>query len=693
MSSFDKNKIFFGLIHYILSEQSNVDWILKTSLVQFTGINSVVDNKKYKQNTVVDDIIDYIYQVKPYHIEFEQFIEKYSSKQDEVLISGDKRNEINNVTFNIRYDAVTSSVDDKPETMTTYEYMDTHAANRLFFYKTKDLNEIKDYLNCHFKGLTVNGNEFNIDKSGYDAFLYDSSLYDAPTISSDYYMVDFTEPLEIPYNKKFVQVGVKSFELESDITKNQITIKSYYDGEEKIITDFSLSDNILSIFYPLKNNEKIIITVTKSASEQFAYVFVGNSFIESDDESNIRKFVPYGTTTFKIPDGNIGSKKVVVHLEKINGTRIPFMNFEKIGDNIIVNKDDILVNEHLILTVIDYQFIYDKIYTYEDPYGQANNTIVLDGDKFLRPYYEAERPSELCVSRPNQYLMVYTYDLESEFPNDVYNVDFKEHQSIQTVSNNMITSLEKELIIGETEIFVKDSSILKQPYVNIDNINVPGVILINSELIEFFEVDNSLNKLMKIRRGTNGSIVKESHPINSSVIGLDLTASLNTTSKLLTISTFVNDFNMTSYNVPGVFYSDEKINVYKKPLIKLLKDIKYSDTKIEISSDNIIKPLTISKLVNGAIVEIKANGRLYINEDIIEYKTIEFDKTNKKYILRNDNKQFNLTKEYKVTDSIIYSSLPELVDKRKYKYNSDINKIVLNDMPMIGECIIITNEI
>ena len=44
MSILDKNKIFFGLIHYVFSEQDNVDWAFKTSLVNFTGINAENSN-------------------------------------------------------------------------------------------------------------------------------------------------------------------------------------------------------------------------------------------------------------------------------------------------------------------------------------------------------------------------------------------------------------------------------------------------------------------------------------------------------------------------------------------------------------------------------------------------------------------------------------------------------------------------
>ena len=42
MPAQDKNRIFFGLVHYILSEQSNVDWIFKTSVINYTGAKQTV---------------------------------------------------------------------------------------------------------------------------------------------------------------------------------------------------------------------------------------------------------------------------------------------------------------------------------------------------------------------------------------------------------------------------------------------------------------------------------------------------------------------------------------------------------------------------------------------------------------------------------------------------------------------------
>ena len=455
MSALDKNKIFFGLIHYVLSEQNNVDWILKTSLVNFTGINSTVDNKKYKQNSVTDDIIEYIYQVKPYHVTFEQFIEKYSSKQDEVNVTTQEQN---NITMYIRYDAVTSEFEEQGN-MNDYEYMDTHMANRLWYFKHNDLKAvygndeaikdyIKDVMNCHFKGITVEGGGFDIDKSGYDAFLYDSTLYDAPTLTSDYCLVDYKENLQYPYTKSFIKIGLKSFKLESEdeIYPGNITIYSDYNGQTTQVENFNLKNNIVTLFYAIRKYEKLTI-VNAVNNIRKGYVFVGHPFIESEDETNIRRFVDIGTTEFEIPDGNLGSKKVTVHIEYPNGSRIPTTNFEKIDKNVVIY-DTLKENYHVILTVIDYKQIYDKIYTWEDCYGQSNNVIALDGDKFLRPYYEKERPSELCVSYPIHNLMIYTENKSGKI-NSVYNADYKDWQYKLPITQTYITKLSQDLNIGD----------------------------------------------------------------------------------------------------------------------------------------------------------------------------------------------------------------------------------------------------
>ena len=86
MTLTDKNKIFFALIHYILVEQKNVDWILKTSLIDFTGISSLLEERAYKTDSILDDVVDYITNIKPYHVQFSHYFEHYQTHNEDVKI-------------------------------------------------------------------------------------------------------------------------------------------------------------------------------------------------------------------------------------------------------------------------------------------------------------------------------------------------------------------------------------------------------------------------------------------------------------------------------------------------------------------------------------------------------------------------------------------------------------------------------
>jgi len=52
------------------------------------------------------------------------------------------------------------------------------------------------------------------------------------------------------------------------------------------------------------------------------------------------------------------------------------------------------------------------------------------------------------------------------------------------------------------------------------NANIPGIIWIGSERIEYLEIDNINNKIKKLRRGTSGTHIPASHPTNSLVIDI-----------------------------------------------------------------------------------------------------------------------------------------------------------------------------
>lgn len=673
MSAVDRNKIFFGLIQYILSEQMNVDWILKTSLVNFTGINSTVTDQKYEKKSLSDDIIDYIYQVKPYHVQFEQFIEKYSSKQD---ICNVLPQDYNSIEVDIRFDAITSKVDEQGD-MTDIQFMDTHAANRLWVCKHNDFNDdemksyINDVLNCHFKGITVDGSEFDIDKFGYDAFLYDDNLYDAPTVSAEYYIIDKSEKLPYPYVKEYVAPNISTFNLSG---KYEIgDIKVFRNGNEETYT---YHNGILTIYSPLSVNDKLIVE-NKVNGVRNGYVYACTSFQESNDESSICQFVNIDTNEFKIPDSQFGSRKVTVHIQYPNGTRIPTLNYDRTDGGLII-KDELKEGYHVIITVIDFAELYDKIYTYEDCYGQSNNLISLDGNDFLRPYYEKDRPSELIVTYPISNLKIYTQD--DNRVKSLYEIDFKLNNKEMAISKTMTTKLKQDLKAGDKIIIVDNIKRLKLPYVNNSNTKIPGKIMVNSEVIEFYDYDESENMLKSIRRGVNGSYIAETHLKGDLVYNYNDQAIKQYNYNTPSIMKECNDGEV-SFEIPETFVSKDKLKVWKKGLIKLLTDIRFDSSSFIINSN----------LIDLPDENIGKKGWLYINDDKIVFDTIKEIK--KKGEKTYEISGFTVDKEYMSDNSVIYSSKPIQLNDVEYSLSNDMKTIILKRPALKGEIIIISNDI
>lgn len=478
MSYSDKNKIFFGLLHYILSEQSNVNWALKTSLVNFTGINGTLNQRRYKNDSISSNILKYIKDVKPYHVQFDNYIEKYSTKED---ICNIKPNDSLYPTIKVRFDAVSVKPDikdiiytytdsgepkhikssenetkyldislktifilkydrhNKPyweffsnveegdllyveeegtikkfnyiinnqgigyydlENLTYKEMVDfenTTAANRLFLYKTHDFNLIKDYLNAHFKGLTLDGGDFNIDRFGYDAFLYDFKRYEEPIKTSAYCFIkgniigkvqqdgddsivvdvygniisrsiidglvyDDNENIigtvnedgyVISYNIEYSQINVGdvSFKINMDkiIEKTFLTLElKKPSGETFIIKDYSLDlRNRVTLFEPIHIGEEITATYNPNINTEESndddikiFKYFANTFEESDDTSYLRKFFDINNFNdnkeyvFPVPESSIKANKIIVEIEKPNGYRKATTNY--------IIKDDII---------------------------------------------------------------------------------------------------------------------------------------------------------------------------------------------------------------------------------------------------------------------------------------------------------------------------------------------------------------
>ena len=605
---------------------------------------------------MVDDIIDYIYQVKPYHVQFEQFIEKYTSEQEDANVSIEEENDI---TMRIRFDAVTQEVD-KQGDMSDLAFMETHMANRLWLLKHKVFTNdsemkayIEDVLSAHFKGITVDGYEFDIEKAGYDAFLYDEKLYDAPTMSDEYCFVDFTERLPYKYVKNFIKVGVETLQIHTDeeILTGNCTCTWEFNGESGVIDDFSISANMVSINRPIRQYEKITVlnTVKKVRT---AYIFVGHPFMEFEDpdESNRRMFAQVGTREFDIPDSDIGTQKVTVYVIHPNGSKRPTLNYSRIGPHITLN-EDLKENYRLQLVTIDYSKIYDKLYTWEDIYGQSNNVTTLEGSGLLRPHHEIDRPEELTVIYPISDLMVYSQEKSVK---SIVNMNWKNDHYRVPVSSNLVTKLAKDINLGDKTILVESGKKLRKPYVTDDNKIVPGRIIVDSELIEYHEYsenDEGQGVLGGIRRAAQGTVLLvDGHKAGNPVYVYNDKTLKDLSPRTVYISTEFREGMENKFTIPSDFKYASNITVQKKPLINLMTDISFEYDVFYIDSNNVKLPTETEQ------------GYLFVNGDKITFNNIE--PYQERYYRIGG---FNIYKLYSKDDAIICSFNPITLDPSEYE--------------------------
>lgn len=828
MSYSDKNKIFFGLLHYIFSEQSNVNWAFKTSLINYTGINESINQRKYKNESISNDIIKYVKSVKPYHVQFDHYIENYTPKNDEVksIVSDSIFPEID-----IRYDSVSvkpdiedylytegtiidnklsfdysnledgakyynyndkaiyrlETINNKKEwvydstpvegclyffkkddavkiyesryiydyrqnildmydltTKQKQEFENTTMANRLFLYKTHDLEEIKDYLNAHFKGMTVKDTQFNINRFGYDAFLYDLKLYEEPTKTILYCLsnYDFETCFPIDVGTNVIKLNYEEILDKDDITNFKI------DGND--ILDYSIDNNIITMFNYISNNQKIDITVK---GENLQYI--ATSFKTSNDEDFEREFKNVNDIKYKrfrtyddkgkvisekdapelncyvfdLPKSYTIENEIKVYLEKPNGYRKLIENFVDYNiknkeliipvENIKINSDNPndKSNWKVYITTINDALIYDKVYKWEDIYGIANNKSAweyyyknmgliqnLSDTPFLDPHYNENRPSELTATYPQNSLFVYI-SKPNETENDIFevnkifNFDFKNSQSYSNIKKT--TTLAFDFKENDKEIIALEDIFDEPIKDNINNIIIPGKIIINSEMIEYNEknIDENNNVILKgLKRGVNGTFLNNGKENNTTIrAGTTIYPYRNIKDEDYNLTPsyyYIRSFNQTEFPINGNIQLKKLVEVYKTSNITLLSDIDENTSSFIISDNSIQLPIYKNNI-------LFKKGYLFINGDKIEFESISSNNDGT-YTISNfnmiNNKKYSYgtqipSKEFKKLSKNEYKIYTEKYKELKDTNNgNNYNYITLTSKPNIGECIIIENH-
>lgn len=788
MTLTDKNKIFFALIHYILVEQKNVDWILKTSLIDFTGISSLLEEKPYKSDSILDSIVDMVTSIKPYHVQFSHYFEHYQTHQENLNV---KITDIVEKTIHMRFDALKSipdlnimfdgSVKTLP-TGTEYTYgnivylstenkfyirerdednqlywelinepiyddgfyynkanngfykgnngllekysdedakslMDTHKANRLFYMGLHDSDEIRKELNANFKGLEISGASFDIGKFGYDIFNYDTTDYDSPTIIYDYYFLNnlindliidqsrvfkgvinelkdyFTlaSLLSSHYSKVFFQTGKTRFPIPTD-WKN-LDLDTYkIEVYKKVGSNISLyenyeiflNDSFIDIFSPINDRDKIYIIVKNKSSHHVEYGMISecSSYIEDSSESLRRKivYIEDGIEEYELPiPSSLSNSNEKIAIQKVSskGSRTPILNPEINNLKYVASLMYIGEYEHVSMVSFDYKYLYDKIYTWEDRYGRSNNVVNLYGDKFYRPEYEKDRPSELIALDPLNSLFVYQDD---NTKHNIFFNDFKNKQSrTETLSKSYstITSLE-ESENGTIESITLSST---------DNFdNAPAKVLINSEIMLYNSLDRETNTISELKRSCDGTFFfingistngdKKTHSVGDKAIPIREDEWDEIKRNNVYKNYVVRSKDQKIYDCPSGLKKTSTVRVKKLSTMKLLENVDLATETIKISSGEVIdgesyKELKQGRKVNGYIIlpdgtTISKNWSLKINGDSIPFDTIYPDTNSNGYCIED----FSLPEKYigygsKIiydTSSEVYGSITQYIN-------------------------------
>jgi hypothetical protein len=389
------------MLRHVLDEQPDIDWCFKTSLVFVKGFNTILEQTPIDKASQIDNIISYINEAKPYHTNFSGLTEQHSAPQEAADIDV---TEIVNPTIKLHFDRISCETDLPGYDTVPYDYnLDSngeeigydnfdltqvnlnHAANRIYLYYTPGSDEekksLEDLMDCDFRGLLVSGGEINIDEIGYDSNFFEKYGYDVP-VREAYYQITSSPTLDF--------------------------------------TDYE--------------------TLIDAVSETDDYGSIASATTETLDWGSITTPVPApaSAVTFPLPYVIFETKKVLVYYDQADGSRgLTTDPYTVIGFNVVFDTPP-PVGVTIFIAVIDYDYLYDKIYATSADWTPASGDqeITLDSAGFIRPHWDRNHPQELSPVRvlENLDIRVFTNQAQvlgsdpgyDEAPYDTFGYDLAE---------------------------------------------------------------------------------------------------------------------------------------------------------------------------------------------------------------------------------------------------------------------------
>jgi hypothetical protein len=182
LTDLELNEVFFSLIHFIHSQQDEVDWCFKTSLLSVTGYDEVLSQSPVLSVDNTENILAYIEEVKPYRVKTREFLRVLSTEIDEAKI---RMTDAHRMTVTIKFDRVAGEPEGEAE----------RAADRIlaFYNPTPGMREVSldTLLGLGFNGTMINGggmgnvpdpsSELDVlpfDRTGFDLGIEGGDVYD-----------------------------------------------------------------------------------------------------------------------------------------------------------------------------------------------------------------------------------------------------------------------------------------------------------------------------------------------------------------------------------------------------------------------------------------------------------------------------------------------------------------------------------
>jgi hypothetical protein len=328
--------------------------------------------------------------------------------------------------------------------------------------------------------------------------------------NQNYYVGDnSTIEFDIPYTR---DIDINSI--------NESTVRVALNGEQLLPTiDWDLLPTDGSsipriILYSVVPTDLDLLTISLTNKAEYSLLdektIIISQNISLDTNDVIR------VTTFT-NDERLGIK-TSVYQGTIESNVLTSIGFDDVGFD-SVNYDSVQAN-----------LINTKIYDLPTPVNNINYLwVTLDqdatnGGRYLLPnndYELIENGTKIRLSTnitmfDESLLVITQFGENQQIPAIAFRLfkDLNDNWNYYRIGARSTTELARTLNITDTEILVKDASVLAQPNTELA---IPGIIMIGGERILYYGVDLENNKLTQIRRGIDGTGAVLAIPLNTLV--------------------------------------------------------------------------------------------------------------------------------------------------------------------------------